>query len=129
MDPLGVAKFDPRDIIGLVCNGDYQTLLHTKYKSFAPCGFREDFFFSFSHCKSMGTINSQGVAKFDSWGMAGTVYVADHKPLPHTKYQSCGPSENKNFDFCFHYHIYAAMSTRISVRSAQKQFATFNTAQ
>ena len=59
-------------------NGDYQTLLHTKYRSSGPFGFREEDFFSFSHCKSMETIYPRGVAKFDPRGMAGTIYVEDH---------------------------------------------------
>ena len=54
--PRGVAKFDPGDMIGTIYNGDYQTLLHTKYRSSGPFGFREEDFFSFSHCKSMETI-------------------------------------------------------------------------
>ena len=41
-------------------------------------GFREEDFFSFSHCKSMETIYPRGVAKFDPRGMAGTIYVEDH---------------------------------------------------
>ena len=45
IDPRAVAKFDPRDMNGTIYNGDYQTLLHTKYSS-GPCGFREgDCFF------------------------------------------------------------------------------------
>ena len=43
IDPLGVAKFDPRDMIGLIYNGDYQILLHTKCRSSGLCAFREDF--------------------------------------------------------------------------------------
>ena len=43
IDPRGVAKFDPRAMIGTIYNGDYQTLLHTKYRSSEPCGFREEF--------------------------------------------------------------------------------------
>ena len=39
----------------------------------------------------METINPRGVAKFDPRGMSGTIYVQDHQPLLHTKYQSCGP--------------------------------------
>ena len=44
-----MAKFDPSDMLFIIytCNGDYQTLLHTKYRSPGPCGFREDFFFVF----------------------------------------------------------------------------------
>ena len=76
---------------GTIYNGDYQTLLHTKYRSSGPFGFREEDFFSFSHCKSMETIYPRGVAKFDLRGMAGT---EDHWPLPHTKYQRTIGPEN-----------------------------------
>ena len=78
IDPRAMAKFDPRGMNGTIYNGDYQTLLHTKYRSSGPFGFREEVFFSFSHCKSMETIYPQGVAKFDPRGMAGTIYVEDH---------------------------------------------------
>ena len=67
-----------RGMTGTIYNGDYQTLLHTKYRSSGPFGFREEDFFSFSHCKSMETIYHRGVAKFDPRGMAGTIYVEDH---------------------------------------------------
>ena len=77
IDPRGMAKFDPRGMIGIIYIGDYQTLLHTKYRSSGP-GFREEDFFSVSHCKSMETINPWGVAKSDPRGMAGTIYVEDH---------------------------------------------------
>ena len=56
-------------------------------------------FVSFSHCKSMETIYPRGVAKFDPRGMDGTIYVEDHKPLPHTKYQSCVPCGFREEDF------------------------------
>ena len=63
IDPRGMAKFDPRGMIGIIYNGDYQTLLHTKYRSSGPSGFRDEDFFSISHCKSMETINPRGMAK------------------------------------------------------------------
>ena len=44
INPPGVAKFDPRDMTGTIFNEDYQTLLHTKYRSSRPCSFREDDF-------------------------------------------------------------------------------------
>ena len=47
----------------------------------------------------METIYPRGVAKFDPRGMAGTIYVEDHKPLPHTKYQSCVPCGFREEDF------------------------------
>ena len=41
-DPRGVANLDPRGMIGRIY-AEYHliTLLHTKYTSFRPCGFRE----------------------------------------------------------------------------------------
>ena len=60
IDPRGMVKF-PRGMIGKIYNADYQTLLHTKYRSSGPCGFRD--VFSFCHCKSMETINPWGMAK------------------------------------------------------------------
>ena len=53
-------------------------MLHTKYRSSGPFGFREEDFFSFSHCKSMENIYPRGVDKFDPRGMAGIIYVEDH---------------------------------------------------
>ena len=41
-DPLGVASLDPRGLIGRIYVGDHQTLLHTKYISCGPHGFREE---------------------------------------------------------------------------------------
>ena len=48
-----MASLEPRGLIGRIYVGDHKTLLHTKYISCGPHGFREDFF-SFSHYKSMG---------------------------------------------------------------------------
>ena len=46
-DPRGVANLDPRGMIGRIYDRYHQTLLHTKYIGFSPCGFREDFFYIF----------------------------------------------------------------------------------
>ena len=78
INPRGVAKFDPRGMNGTIYVEDHQPLLHTKYQSCGPSGFREEDFSSFSNCKSMETIHPRGVAKFDPRGMAGTIYVEDH---------------------------------------------------
>ena len=41
---------DPRGTVGRIYIEDHYTLLKTKYESFGPCGFGEDFFFlSFSY--------------------------------------------------------------------------------
>ena len=42
-DPRVVANLDPRDMIGRIYVEYNLTMLHTKYTSFKPCGFREEF--------------------------------------------------------------------------------------
>ena len=59
----------------------------------------------------METIDPRGVAKFDPRGMAGTIYVEDHKPLPHTKYQSCGPCGFREEDFLIFFPHSKSMET------------------
>ena len=73
----GVAKFDHQGHDWHNFNGDYQTLLHPKYRSSGPCGFREEDFFSFSYT-SMENIDPQGVANFHPWSMTGIIYVEEH---------------------------------------------------
>ena len=58
-DPRGVASLGRRDLIVRISVGDHCTLLHTKYVSCGPCGFREDFLI-FSYYKSMGAIYRHG---------------------------------------------------------------------
>ena len=43
-DPQGVANLDPRGMIGRIYVKYHLTLLHTKYTSFRPCGFRKEGF-------------------------------------------------------------------------------------
>ena len=43
-DPRGVVNLDPRGMIGRIYIEYLLTLLHTKYTSFRPCGFREEDF-------------------------------------------------------------------------------------
>ena len=42
-DLRGVANLDPWGMIGRINVEYHLKLLHTKYTSFRPCGFREDF--------------------------------------------------------------------------------------
>ena len=51
-DPLDVANLDPRGLIGMNYVRDYITLLHTKYISLWPHGFREEDFKGFFSIKS-----------------------------------------------------------------------------
>ena len=90
ISPRGVAKFGPGDIIGIIYNGDNQKLLHTKYRSSGPCGFRKEDLFKLFPIVSLWWLMTQGWAIFDPWGMFGTIYKGDYQTLLHTKYRSCG---------------------------------------
>ena len=80
-------------MVGRIYVGDHLTLLHTKYLGSGPYGFREEvFFLSFSHYKSLGTNECQGMANLVPRGMTpGRIYVGDHLILLYTKYLSSGP--------------------------------------
>ena len=43
--PWGVINLDPRGTVRRIYEGDYKTLLHTKYRSSWTCSFIEDFLF------------------------------------------------------------------------------------
>ena len=48
IEPQGRANFGPRVMVGRIYVVGHLTLLHTKYESSGPSGFREeDFFFKF----------------------------------------------------------------------------------
>ena len=49
----GRGQFRPRGMSGRIYVEYHLTLLHTKYTSFRPCGFREEDFKCFSHYKPM----------------------------------------------------------------------------
>ena len=75
-------------------------MLHTKYKSYGPHGFREEDFLSFSHYKSMGANDPRGVASLDHRGMIDRIYVGDCQTLLHTKsVVSSGPHAFRDEDF------------------------------
>ena len=81
-------------------------MLHAKYVSCGPHGYREDDFLSFSHYKSMGANEPCSMASLDPMGLIGTIYVGDHQTLLHTKYISCGPHGFREEDLllsCSHY--------------------------
>ena len=70
---------DPRGLIGMINVGDQYTLLHTKYISSGPHGFREeDFLKFFFHYKSMGDNDPRGVASLGPGGLIGRIYLGDH---------------------------------------------------
>ena len=60
-DPRGGAIFDPRGMIGRIYIEDHYILLHTKYESFGPCGFRgEDLFMFFQMTPGAGPVWTPG---------------------------------------------------------------------
>ena len=78
MTPRSVVRMDPRSTVGRIYKEDHYTLLLTKYESSGPCGFGEEHFLCFSHCKSMGANDPRGGAIFDPRGMIGRIYIEDH---------------------------------------------------
>ena len=80
----GVAKLDPQGMVGRIYVCDHLKLLHTKYLSSEPYSIREEDFWSFSHYKSMGANEPQGVANLGPRGMVGRIYAGDHLLLLHT---------------------------------------------
>ena len=90
---------DPRGTVGRIYKEDNYTLLLTKYESSGPCGFGEEDFCIFSHCKSMAANDPRGRATFDPRGMIGRIYLEDHYTLLHTKYESFGPCGFGEEDF------------------------------
>ena len=43
-EPWGMANLDPRGMIGRIYVGDHLTMLHNKYLSSGPYGFRKEDF-------------------------------------------------------------------------------------
>ena len=46
-NPRGGVIFNPKGMIVRIYREDHYSLLHTKYESSGPCGFREEDFFTF----------------------------------------------------------------------------------
>ena len=95
-DPRGGVIFDTRDMVGRIYKEDHYTLIHTKYESSGPCGFRGDFIF-FSH----EAPPPPGVACMNPRGMVGRIYKEDHYTLLNTKYESSGPCGFRDFFYVF----------------------------
>ena len=96
-DPRGVASWDPRGLIGRIYVRDHLTLLHTKYISSEPRGFREDFLSFPIIC--LWELMTPGQASLDPRGLIGRIYVGDHKTLLHTKYIISGSHGFREEDF------------------------------
>ena len=83
---------DPRGTVGRIYKEDHHTLLKTKYESFGPCGFGEDFL-CFSHdAPGAGPV-------WTPRGTVGRIYKEDHYTLLLTKYESAGPCGFGEEDF------------------------------
>ena len=64
-DPRGVANLDHRGMIGRIYVEYHLTLLHTKYTSFMPCGYREVDFKCFPIISLWQIMTPHGVANLD----------------------------------------------------------------
>ena len=70
LDPRGGASLDHRGMVGMVYVGDNKT-------SYIPCvphGFREEDFLTFSHYKSIETLDPQDRASLDPRAMVKEVH-------------------------------------------------------
>ena len=79
-DPRGTANLDPMALFGRIFVGDHHlTLLHTKYISCGPHGYREEnSFFSIISPWELMNPRAQGGANLDPRTMVGRIYVGDH---------------------------------------------------
>ena len=78
---------------------DHSTLLHTKYISFGPHGFREEDVFKFSHYKSMGVHSPVGGCQFGPQGLDWQDLCRRPPNIATYKYKSCGPHGFREEDF------------------------------
>ena len=69
-------------------------MLHTKYISCGPHGFREEDLFPFT-----GVNDPQGVASLDLRGLVGRMYVGDYYTSLHTLSVSSRPHDFREEDF------------------------------
>ena len=75
----GVANLSPRDMIDRNYVGDHLTLLHTKYVTSGPHGFRqEDFCRVFSYVALHKKMTPWGVVSLNPRGLIGRNYVGVH---------------------------------------------------
>ena len=95
---------EPRGLIGRMYVGDHYTLLHAQYISCWSHGFREEDFYSCSHCKSTGANDPRSMASLDPSGLIGRFDVVDYYTLLHTKYISFGPHGFREEEFLSFVH-------------------------
>ena len=60
---------DPWGTVGRIYKEEYYTLLHTKYESSGPCGYREEDFYVFPIVSLWELLTPRGGAIFDPRGM------------------------------------------------------------
>ena len=70
-----MANLDPWGMVGRIYKGDYLTLLHAKYKSSRPHGFRKKYFYFLPIVSLWELMTPPGVANLDPMGMIGKIYV------------------------------------------------------
>ena len=85
-------------------------MLHAKYLSTSPCGFREEDFFKFHYMHIRKTNDPRGRANFDPRGIIGTILVEVHSMMLHAKYLSLGFVVSEKI---FNVFLSVAMATRV----------------
>ena len=77
IDPMGVAKFDPRGMAGTIYVKDHWHCHIPNIKAVGPV-ISEKIFYFFPIVRLWRLSTPRAVAKFDPRGMNGTIYVEDH---------------------------------------------------
>ena len=89
---------DPRGMVGRIYKEDHHTLLHTKYESSGPCGFREEDFLM-----SMGANDPRGGAFLTpgAWLLGFIKRTTTHCYIQNMKALGLAVSKKKIFFFMF----------------------------
>ena len=99
---LARGHFGPRGIIYTIMLEVHKVMLHTKYQSSRPYGFRQEDFLCFSLYKPKKSMWSLARGHFGPRGIIYTIMLEVHKVMLHTKYQSSRPYGFRQGDFlCF----------------------------
>ena len=102
--PQRGARMDPRGTVGWIYKEDHYTLLHTKYESSGPCGFREEDFFYVFPIVCLWELMTPGAGPFltpGAWLAGFTKRTTTHFYTQNMKALGLVVSEKKIFFYVF----------------------------
>ena len=96
---LAPGHFGPRGIIYTNLLDVHKVMLHTKYQSSRPYGFRQEDFYVSPYISLSNACDPWGVAFFGPRGLISTNLVEVNQMMLHTKYQGTRPCGLRQEDF------------------------------